>query len=324
MLHSLAPDRANLHANFVTGAAPVLSVESGDKLSLVVPDVGWGVEPPTSLTAPRRKVEPRDPIGHPARDAGPCMMGPIAVRGARPGDALEISIDTVTPAPWGWTYAGEGLATPAWNAAVGLGNAPLTLLRWSIQTSAAGGRAVSHLGHAVATRPFPGILGTAPTPPPREPYASGWTPRTCGGNMDCRELVAGSTLWLPVMVDDAMLSAGDGHAAQGDGEVSGTAIETMLTELRLTLTLHRAMPLACPRVLTAPDELGKRRWLTLGFGPTLDEAAAMAMSGMLDLMESQLGGLPRAECLALASSRVSLRVTQLVNPAKGVHAILDA
>lgn len=320
MHHTLSAARDNLHANFTRDPAPVLTIDSGDTVTLTnIPDVGWGLEPPTSLTAPRRKVEPRDPVSDPSRDAGPCMIGPIAIRGARPGDALEITIDRVTTASWGWTYAGAGMAKRPWNTALGLADAPLTLMRWSIDSP---DHATNHLGHAVATRPFPGVLGLAPVPDPADSYASGWTPRICGGNMDCRELTAGSTLWLPVMIDGAMLSTGDGHAAQGDGEVSGTAIETMLNELRLTVTLHRATRLPCPRIFTAPDREGTRRWITLGFGQTLDDAAAMAMSGMLDLMQSQLN-LPRPECLALASARVSLRITQTVNPAKGVHAVLE-
>lgn len=309
MLHHLPLERANLHANFVTGAAPVLTIDSGDTVSLRIPDISWGLEPPTSTTASRRKFEPRDPT----KDNGPCLAGPITVRGAKPGDAIEVSIEKVTPSSWGWTYAGKGMATPDWNAALGVDS--LTLLRWTLDAKVA----TSHLGHTVSLRPFPGTIGLAPATV--EAVASGWMPRPCGGNMDCRELTAGSTLFLPVMVEGGLLSAGDGHAAQADGEVSGTAIECMLEELRLTLTLRSNMPLNGPRILSAPDERNARRWITLGFGPTLDAAAAMAMSGMLDLMEERYQ-IPRAECLALASTLVSLRITQLVNPHKGVHAIL--
>ncbi len=316
MLHHIRLDRANLHANFVAGAAPVLTVDSGDTVILRVPDVSWGLEPPTSLTAPRRKFEPRDAVVNPARDSGPCLAGPIAIRGAKPGDAIQIDIEQVTPGLWGWTYSGKGLATPDWNAAMRVD--ALTLLHWTLDPT---GIATCHTGHTVPLRPFPGTIGLAPAPIDGQAFASGWIPRPSGGNMDCRELTAGSTLFLPVMVEGGLLSAGDGHAAQSDGEVSGTAIECMLEELRLTLTLRSNMPLTAPRILSAPDEHNTRRWITLGFGQTLDAAAAMAMSGMLDLMEDRYH-IPRAECLALASTRVDLRITQLVNPHKGVHAIL--
>lgn len=308
MLHTLEPTRPHLHGRFSSVATPVLTVDSGDTVRFQTPDVSWGLEPPTSTTAPRRKVEPRDPI----KDNGPCMCGPVALRGARAGDTLEISIERVRPAAWGWTYAGAGLATPAHNAALGIAESPLTLLRWNINHDhPPHGVATSHLGHAVPLRPFLGIIGLAPA----EVDACAWTPRPCGGNMDCRELVAGSTLFLPIMVDGALLSVGDGHAAQGDGELSGTAIECTMDDVQLKLTLRRDMPITGPRIRT------REGWVTLGFGETLDAAAGIAASAMLDLMIAQLH-ISRAEAAALASSRVDLRITQMVNPLKGVHAVL--
>ena len=95
----------------------------------------------------------------------------------------------------------------------------------------------------------------------------------------------------------------------------------MLAEVRLTVTLRKGVVITGPRILAAPDAQGRREWVTVGLGPTLDAAAVMAVSAMLDLMEEQLR-LPRPECLALAGSRVDLRVTQMVNPMKGVHALL--
>lgn len=317
MMHRLTHDRANLHANFVRGATPALVIESGDTVVLSAPDVSWGLEPPTSTTAPRRKVEPRDPMGNPARDSGPCLTGPIAVRGAVPGDVLEIEIERVTPSEWGWTYAGKGMASEAWNTAVGIGDAPLTLMKWTIDRARNEARAES--GLVVPGRAFPGTIGLAPLVPAEKEYASGWLPTASGGNMDCRELVAGSTLMLPVMVEGGMLSVGDGHAAQGDGELSGTAIECMLEEVRLRITRRAGRTLSTPRVLSAPDDEGKRRRITIGIGATLDIAAAMATRGMLDWMEEELKQ-PRESCLALASACVSLRVTQTVNTLKGVHA----
>jgi len=303
-MHEVQGVRANLHAHFSSGATPILTVRSGETVVVRdVPDVGWGLEPAASATSPRRKVD-RDP----ARDNGPCLCGPIAVEGARPGDTLEVKVESIRTTPWAWTYAGGGMGSPAWNQSLGLGDAPLTLLRWAIDHER--GHATSHLGNIVPLRPFLGCIGLTPA----AEHADGWTPRACGGNMDCREITSGTRLFLPVMAAGALLSIGDTHAAQGDGEVAGTAIECGLEEARLTLTLHHDRPIRQPRLLTADA------WMTLGFESTLDDAAATAMSEMLDLMVAELG-MSRAEALALASAQVSLRITQVVNPARGVHAV---
>lgn len=279
-------------------------IEPGDTVSLSTPDVSWGLEAPTSTTAPRRKIGPRDP----ERDNGPCLVGPIAVRGARPGDTLAVHIERLRPVAWGWTYAGRGMSTPALNKALGVGDAPLTLLRWTLNHSAAA--ATSDHGHIVSMRPFLGCIGLAPN----EQHADGWTPRACGGNMDCRELTEGSTLYLPVMTEGALLSVGDGHAAQGDGELGGTAIECMMDEVRLRVDVHRDWS---PQGPVARTPAG---WVALGFAATLDQAAEHAANVMLGLMEHELG-LTRIEALALAGAAVDLRVTQMVNPLRGVHAV---
>lgn len=305
MEHELWATRPHLHGRFSRLAKPVLEVESGDTVCVRgIPDVSWGLEPPTSLTSPRKKVEPRDP----KRDAGPCMAGPIAVRGAEPGDALEIEILRVVPAVWGWTYAGRGMANPAWNEALGVGGAPLTLVKWTVDR--ARGVAVSELGTEVAIAPFTGTIGLAPD----EEDACGWTPRMQGGNMDCAELVAGAKLYLPVAVAGGMLSLGDGHVAQRGGELSGTAIESLLEEVVINVRAMKGLKIGLPRART------REGWVTMGFGKTMDEAAAGAVGEMLTLMEGELG-IGRAEALALASSAVDLRVTQVVNPLKGMHAV---
>jgi acetamidase/formamidase len=140
-------------------------------------------------------------------------------------------------------------------------------------------------------------------------------PRSCGGNIDCKELVAGTTLFLPIPVDGALLSAGDGHAAQGDGEVSQLAIEAPVERARLTISLRDGLRLGNPIAWT-PDA-----WLTFGFDEDLDEAAAQAIDGMLELMRRE-HSLERREALALASIVVDLRVTQMVNGVRGIHARL--
>jgi acetamidase/formamidase len=152
--------------------------------------------------------------------------------------------------------------------------------------------------------------------PPDQPGEHSTTPPRAhgGGNIDCRELVAGSTLYLPVTVPGAMLRVGDGHAAQGDGEVSGTAIECgMTSEIRLRLVTDP--PLGTIHATTPGGKI------TFGFSENLNEAMTAALDAMVTWM-TLLFQADRPTALALASVAVSLRVTQVVNETWGVHALL--
>jgi acetamidase/formamidase len=233
--------------------------------------------------------------------------GPVAVEGARPGMVLEVGIGDVVPGSYGYTATGG--RTPAWNARLGV-HEPAALT-WEID----GAIARDQYGHTVAVRPFAGVLGMPPAEPGRH---STVPPRWHGGNLDCRELVAGSTLYLPIPVEGALFSVGDGHAAQGDGEVGGTAIECPLERIDLTFGLHADF-LGAP--LTTPVANTPAGWVCMGVGDDLDEAAAEAMSAMLDLLGAQRG-LGRTAALALASVVVDLRVTQVANQVFGAHAVL--
>jgi acetamidase/formamidase len=204
------------------------------------------------------------------------------------------------------TQAG-GFDTPL-NVRLGVDEGDTVTLLWSLHADAATGRADS--GHEVALAPFLGVIGM----PPDEPgIHSTAPPRRCGGNIDCKELVAGTKLLLPISVDGALVSAGDGHAAQGDGEVSQLAIEASVERAVLTLSVRDDLQLDWPIAWT-PEA-----WLTFGFDEDLDEAAAIAITGMLALMGRE-HGLDTREALALASVVVDLRVTQLVNGSRGIHA----
>jgi acetamidase/formamidase len=156
------------------------------------------------------------------------------------------------------------------------------------------------------------VIGMPPPEPGEHPTAP---PRRWGGNIDCKLLVAGSTLYLPIPIDGALLSAGDGHAAQGDGEVSGTAIECPLERARLTLSVRDDLELRMP-IARTPDA-----WLAFGFDEDLDTAARVAVETLLDLMERELQ-TDRKHALALASVAADVHVTQIVNGAVGVHAVL--
>ncbi len=207
---TLRADTRTLHGWFDPDLPPVLTVDPGTTVRFETLDSGWFLEPDTGGdVADRRRAPGYTP------DAGHALTGPVQVRGARAGQVLEVRVDAVVPAPWGTAYA--GLGGTAWDARLGM-TAP-AVHGWRID--AAAGTARNQHGHTVAVRPFLGIIGMPPAEPGRH---STIPPRWHGGNLDCRELVAGSTLYLPSPVDGALLSAGDAHAAQGDGEVSGTSI----------------------------------------------------------------------------------------------------
>ena len=152
----------------------------------------------------------------------------------------------------------------------------------------------------------PATAGIHPTPPPRN----------CGGNLDCRELVTGSTLYLPIETPGALFSTGDGHAAQGDGEVSGTAIECPMELCELTFEVRRDLTNRTPWADTPAG------WVTLGFSRfDLNEASVIALNEMLDLIQAR-HQLSREDAICLASVTVQTRVTQMVNGVHGVHCLL--
>ena len=297
MTHEIPLERRTLHGHFSRDLEPILTIDSGDAVAFSCLDSGWHV-------APGEKFEPRDE----ELDGGHALVGPIEVRGARAGQTLAVRIDEVRVGSFGATVAG-GWPTPL-NDRLGIIDGQTLVLHWSLDAEARVGRDAK--GRAVELRPFPGVLGMPPPEPGTHPTAP---PRRCGGNIDCKELVAGTTLFLPVSVDGALFSAGDGHARQGDGEVSQTAIECPLDRLELTLSVADRPELKTPIAWT-PEA-----WLTFGFDEDLDEAAALATDAMLELMRRELE-VDRADALALASVVVDLRVTQLVNGVRGVHAVL--
>jgi acetamidase/formamidase len=297
VIRELPLERRTLHGHFSPDLEPVLTVDPGDSVVFSSLDSGWNVEP-------GRKFEPRDP----ELDSGHALLGPIEVRGARAGGTLAIAIEEVRVGSYGYTVAG---GWPSFlNDRLGVADGEQHVLRWELDAAAGSGR--DQLGRTVDLRPFLGVIGM---PPPERGVHPTAPPRRFGGNIDCAELVAGATLYLPIPVDGALLSAGDGHARQGDGEVSQLAIECPLERAQLTLSLADGLELQNPIARTADA------WLTFGFDEDVDEAAASALDGMLELMGRE-HGLERRDALALASVVVDLRITQLVNGVRGVHAVL--
>ena len=293
--HEIPLERRTLHGHFSRDLAPVLTVDSGDSVGVSCLSSGWWDEV-------RAQFEPRDP----ELDAGHALIGPVEVRGARAGQTLEVAIEHVDIGSWGFTVAG-GFST-ALNERLGVADGEGAELDWALGDGV--GR--DQHGREVRLAPFLGVIGMPPDEPGIHPTAP---PRACGGNIDCKELVAGTILYLPIGVDGGLVSVGDGHAAQGDGEVSQLAIEAPVRHARLTLSLRDDLLLEWPAAWT-PEA-----WITFGFDEDLDEAAALALDGMLALMGRE-HGLERRDALALASVVVDLRVTQLVNGARGVHAML--
>ncbi|HEU5065626.1 MAG TPA: acetamidase/formamidase family protein [Gaiellaceae bacterium] len=278
MVHELPLEQRCLNGYFSVELELVVEIDPGDAVRISVPNAGWDL-------APDRKFEPRNP----ELDTGHPIAGPVAVRGAKAGQTLVVRIDEVVVGEWGVTWAPENHLVH-WELGEGLGRA---------------------LGLEVTLAPFLGVMGMPPADPGVHPT---FPPRRCGGNIDCKELVGGTTLYLPIPVDGARFSAGDPHAAQGDGEVSGTAIETT-ARAKLTLDVRDDLPLEWP--IARIDGA----WLTFGFDEYLGVAAKIATDGMIALMGRELG-LGEKDALALASVGVDLRVTQVVNGQVGVHALL--
>jgi acetamidase/formamidase len=241
---------------------------------------------------------------------GHCLTGPIEVRGAQPGDMLALHLVALRPGDWGWTVA-AALDTPV-TRRLGLAGGPPSRLLWELDPDA--GKGTNDRGFTRPLAPFLGVMGL---PPAEYGEHSTIPPRAVGGgNIDCKELIAGATLYLPVTVPGALLYLGDGHAAQGDGEVGGTAIECpMTTEAVVDLVPERPL-----RVIHAETPAGR---ITFGFDSDLNVAMGDALDAIVTWMQG-LFGLGKADALALASTTVDLRITQVANQVWGVHAVLPA
>jgi len=301
--YSVQPERATVHGSYSRDYAPIMTIDSGDSVTYRTLDAGWGLEP-FSAPGVRRRFEPREM----PRDGGHALCGPIAIRGAEPGMTLEIRVNAIRPGAWGWNSAG-GFPHPI-NERLGLEAGEQYHLNWTLDAESMTG--TSDRGHRVALRPFMGQMGMPPDAPG---VHSSYPPRYCGGNIDCKELVAGSTLYLPISVPGGLFSVGDGHAVQGDGEAGVPALECPMDVVDLTFAVREDMPLSMPRAHTPNG------WIAFGFHEDLNEAAAIALDGMLHLMQ-ELHGYERKEAMALASLVVDLRITQIVNGVRGVHAVL--
>jgi acetamidase/formamidase len=306
-MHELKLTPANVHwGNFDARAAPVLRIGSGETVRvetmLTSPEmlrvVGVSeAEIPSSI----KEVEK----SRSSSSAGNALTGPIYVEGAEPGDMLEVRILEIGFLhPFGWTQFRPGRGTlpddfPYFRA---------KLIRFNPEA----GTAEFSPGITLKLAPFWGTIGVAP-PTLMGPVPSG-VPGFNGGNFDNKELVAGSTVYFRVHVPGALLSLRDGHALQGDGEVSVAGVETSLRGV-IQVFVRKGKAIRWPRAETPTH------FISMGLHPDLDEAARMATREMIEFLASEKG-LSRDEAYLLCSLAADLRVTQLVDGTKGIHAML--
>jgi acetamidase/formamidase len=303
-MHIIEPNEYTVHGYLSRDRQPILTVESGETIRYrTMYDARWKYYDTKTDSLIQSELRVNDPL------RGHCLLGPVAVRGAKKGRVLEVQVGEIQPQAKGWNI-GAGMPIPGLAERLGVEAPHEHMVEWRIDTRR--GTARNPLGHVVRIYPFLGLMGMPPDEPGHHPTAP---PRYCGGNIDCKLLVAGSSVFLPIPVDGALFSAGDGHAAQGDGEVSGTAIECPIDQVDLTLVLHPDMSLTTPRARTPEG------WITLGFHEDLNEATMIALNAMIDLM-CELFAIGRPDAVSLASVVVDLRITQIVNGVQGVHAIL--
>src|SRR5215467_1119554 len=307
--HELKLTPANVHWGYYDARLkPVLRISSGDTVRVETMIAG-GLERlrlagapeseiPDSLKQVENTVTDRGPGAHP-------LTGPIYVDGAAPGDVLEVRIlGFEFLHPYGVTgfRPGSG-ALPD--------DFPSSRFKM-IRINPAAGTAAFSPNVTLKVAPFWGSIGVAP-PSVIHRLSSG-PPGAHAGNLDNKELVAGSTLYLPVHVPGALLSIGDGHALQGDGEVTITALETSLRGT-VQISVRKGKPIRWPRAETPSH------YITMGLHPDLNEAARMATREMIDFLVSEKR-MSRDDAYILCSLAVDLHVTQIVDDTKGIHAML--
>jgi acetamidase/formamidase len=240
------------------------------------------------------------------RGQGPHLLtGPIHVEGAKPGDVLAVDIlDVSLRQNWGFNLIIPLLGTIPED----FPNLVLKILPIDKQAKTV----TLPWGKKLSLSPFFGVMGVAP--PPNWGRINSVVPRAMGGNMDNKELVAGTKVYFPVFNEGGQFSVGDGHGVQGDGEVCITAVETALTG-RFRLSVLKDMELTAPRAETPTH------YITMGFDEDLDDAVRQALRDMIRWI-GELRGLSKEDAYTLCSLAADIHVTQMVNLAKGAHCML--
>jgi len=289
-------------------AKPALRIASGDIVDVdtLLTNDPTGLSrmgvPESKIQSSLKRIARELPNGDPRRGpGGHILTGPVCVEGAEPGDTLEVKILSIDM-PIDYGYNGCSGFLPA-NCDRAAGS---TLIALDKKTMTA----AYTPGIVVPLKPFFGSMGVAPAP--ELGRVSSNPPGRHAGNMDNKELVAGSTLFIPVFAKGALFEVGDGHVAQGDGEVDQTAIETSLRG-RLQLTVRKDMKLTWPRAETATD------YISMGFDESLTTATTIAVQEMVDFL-SATKKLTKHQAYQVISIAGNVAVTQLVDkPNVGVH-----
>jgi acetamidase/formamidase len=292
-LHSVREDAFNYVWD--NAIEPALEVESGEAVELHVRDASDEQIHADSAAEDVTKLD----FDH----VNP-VSGPVFVKGAQPGDVLAVDLLEFRPPEWGWTalIPGFGLLADEF---------PEPWLRIS-RVDGEAGRVHWSDEISLRYRPFPGTLGVAPAEPGQHPILP---PSRWGGNLDTKHLVVGTTLFLPVGAEGALFSLGDTHAAQGDGEVCGTAIETAM-DVVVRLSVRRDFQIDAPQYRIAEGALAPAEHsayhVCTGVGPDLMDAAKDAVRATIRRLEEERG-LGREEAYALCSVAVDLRIHELVD-----------
>jgi len=303
--HELPALPPNIHWGYHDAAlAPVLRVASGDTVHLT----SWAAADASALPPDRSLVQPGHLEALRMCEPGPAthmLTGPVHVEGAEPGDVLQIDLlDIALNERWGYTAIRPLRGTlPEEFDRRAIIHPEIDIQRRTARLP---------WGTEIALAPFFGIIAVAP--PPHWGRVPSIQPRKFGGNMDNKELQAGTTLYLPVFTPGALFSAGDGHAVQGDGEVCITALETGLTGT-FRLTVRKDLGYAYP-FAESPTHL-----ISIGLDGDLDEAARIAVREMIDHI-CRRTSLDREQAYMLCSLAGDVRVTQLVDGEKGCHMML--
>ncbi len=285
--------RDQFHLAWDRSIEPIATVASGDVIEIDALDASCGQITAGSTVADLANLD---------FSRVDQVNGPIAVEGAEPGDTLEIELLDFAPADWGWTASIPGFGLLADD----FPDAALRITRLS------GGSAEFLPGVRIPLAPFCGELGVAP---PSEGAHSTIPPDVFGGNMDTRHLTAGTRLFLPVFAPGGRFSLGDGHAAQGDGEVCGTAIETPM-RVQVRLSVRKDLHLTAPEFLT-PGPLAARTnigpfYATDGVGPDLREAAKDAVRRMIEYLGREHAIAP-IDAYLLCSVACDLKISEVVD-----------
>jgi len=278
------------HSLWDRDLAPRLTIASGDIVHMDCLDASGGQVRPDSTLEDFVAID---------RTRIHALTGPIAIEGAEPGDVLQVDVLEVAHRGWAWSsiipglgFLDERFAEPY-------------LFHWHLEAEVS--RSLSPA--IVPLRPFCGVMGVAPAAPGQFRTRP---PGPFGGNMDVRELSAGATLYLPVLNPGALFSAGDAHAAQGDGEVCINGMECpTAVSLRFTLHKHRVLTGPIVESPTSPAESGPE-WIVIESGVDAIHTAQAATSGMIDLLAAKWG-FSEVHAYLLCSVAMKLRLSQVVN-----------